>query len=246
MTPFRIWLVEHALWSLFRQNVEFPRAFEARSPRRGLGSRMQKQAKTHLDGITHEQTFICRSRGGLSANEKGGGGEIHRMIISVKPWPNYRTKLDSTFQLLLDPTLFDRLAAHVGWCSSNIFCSIKCWIEFDFDQALCPTILLDEKMLQCFDALPTKLYLEASHVGHAGQSRIAILFSGLGFSRNLQQRWLLMNSQRARKEKKKKKKKRDEREASLEGFESRNFEQMSGSIAFTILRTTPGWFSSFP
>ena len=37
-----------------------------------------------------------------------------------------------------------------------------------------------------------------------------------------------------------KRKKRDEREASLEGFESRNFEQMSGSIAFKILRTTPG------
>ena len=97
-------------------------------------------------------------------------------------------------------------------------------------------------MLQCFAALPTKLYPEASHVGHAGQSRIVILFSGLGFTRHLQQRWrtkrtswLLMNSQRARKEKK-----RDEGEASLEGFESRNFEQMSGSIAFKILRTTPG------
>ena len=33
-------------------------------------------------------------------------------------------------------------------------------------------------MLQCFATLPTKLYPEASHVGHAGQSRIAILFSG--------------------------------------------------------------------
>ena len=96
-------------------------------------------------------------------------------------------------------------------CSSNIFCSIKlkCWIEFDFNQTLCPTILLNEKMLQCFAALPTKLYPEASHVGHAGQSRISILFSGMGFSRHLQQRWrtkrtswLLMNSQRAREGKK--------------------------------------------
>ena len=64
-------------------------------------------------------------------------------------------------------------------------------------------------MLQCFAALPTKLYPETSRVGHAGLSRIAILFSGLGFSRHLQQRWrtkrtswLLMNSQSARKEKK--------------------------------------------
>ena len=32
-------------------------------------------------------------------------------------------------------------------------------------------------MLQCFATLPTNLYPEASHVGHAGQSRIAILFS---------------------------------------------------------------------
>ena len=41
-------------------------------------------------------------------------------------------------------------------------------------------------------------------------------------------------------------KQRDEGEASLEKFESRNFEQMSGSIPFKILRTTPGSFSSFP
>ena len=39
-------------------------------------------------------------------------------------------------------------------------------------------------MLQCFAAFPAKLYPEASHVGHAGQSRIAILYSGLGFSRH--------------------------------------------------------------
>ena len=71
-----------------------------------------------------------------------------------------------------------------------------------------PNNLLDEKMLQCFAALPTKLYSEVSHVGPAGQSRIAILFSSIIFSRHLQHlRWrcLLMNSQRARKEKKKKK-----------------------------------------
>ena len=44
------------------------------------------------------------------------------------------------------------------------------------DQTLRPTILLDETMLQCFAALSTKLYHEASHVRFASQSRIAILF----------------------------------------------------------------------
>ena len=92
-----------------------------------------------------------------------------------------------------------------------------CWMvfiqHFLLDQVLdrvcfwsniMPNNLLDGKMLQRFAALPTKLNPEASHVGHAGQSRIAILFSGLGFSRHLQQRWrtkrtswLLMNSQKA-------------------------------------------------
>ena len=31
--------------------------------------------------ITHEQNIICRSRGGLSANEKEG--KMHRMIIVI-------------------------------------------------------------------------------------------------------------------------------------------------------------------
>ena len=92
------------------------------------------------------------------------------------------------------------------------FCLIKCWIEFTFVQTLYPTILLNETMLQCFVALPTKCYPEVSHMGPAGQSRIAILFSSLGFSRHLPERWrtkrtswLLMSSQRARKGKKKRK-----------------------------------------
>ena len=108
------------------------------------------------------------------------------------------------------------------------FCLIKCWIEFTFVQTLYPTILLNETMLQCFVALPTKCYPEVSHMGPAGQSRIAILFSSLGFSRHLPERWrtkrtswLLMSSQRARKEKKKKRKQKQDRgEASLEGIES--------------------------
>ena len=84
-------------------------------------------------------------------------------------------------------------------------------------------------MLQRFAALPTKFYPEASHVGDAGQSRIAICFQARpsrviynkdGGGRGLRE-LLLMNSQRARNEK------RDEGEASLEGFESRNFEQKS-------------------
>ena len=33
-------------------------------------SRILFEAKTHLDGITHEQTIIYRSRRGFSANEK--------------------------------------------------------------------------------------------------------------------------------------------------------------------------------
>ena len=133
----------------------------------------------------------------------------------------------------------------------TFFCSIKCWIEFDFDQTLCPTFLLDETMLQCFAALPTNMCPEASYVGHAGQSRITILFSGLGFSRHMQQRWWTKRTswlldEQPESQKGIKKKKRDDGEASLEGFESRNFEQLSGSIAFQILRTTPGSISLFP
>ena len=57
--PFWIWLVEHALWSLYSQilatvNVEFPRAFEAWSPRRGLGSRTQI-TRQHLPKFPAEQ-----------------------------------------------------------------------------------------------------------------------------------------------------------------------------------------------
>ena len=97
--------------------------------------------------------------------------------IFSKALAKLSNKVGFNVPTLLDPTLFERMAAHVGLCSSNIFCSIKsCQIEFGFDQTFCPTILLDEKMSQCFAALPTKLYPEASHVGHAGQSRIAILF----------------------------------------------------------------------
>ena len=41
-------------------------------------------------------------------------------------------------------------------------------------------------MLECFAALPTKLYPEAGHVRPASQSRISILFSRLGLWRHLQ------------------------------------------------------------
>ena len=52
-----------------------------------------------------------------------------------------------------------------------------------FDQILRPIILLDTKMLRCFAALPTKLCPEStSDVRASSQSRIAILFSSLGFS----------------------------------------------------------------
>ena len=102
---------------------------------------------------------------------------------SSKPWSNYRTST------LLVPTLFDRLATHVERCSTNIFCSIKCWMDFAFDQTLRRTILLDATMLQCLAALPTKLCPESSHFRAPGQSRIDILFSSLGFLHNLQKIW---------------------------------------------------------
>ena len=54
-------------------------------------------------------------------------------------------------------------------------------IEFAFDQTLRPTVLLDATMLQCFAALPAKLCPESSLVRATSQSRIAILFSSLGF-----------------------------------------------------------------
>ena len=41
---------------------------------------------------------------------------------------------------------------------------MKCWMEFGFDQTLRPTIVLEETLLQCFAALPTKLCPESSHV----------------------------------------------------------------------------------
>ena len=99
----------------------------------------------------------------------------------LKPLAKLSNKVGLKAPTLLDPTLFDSLAAHVGRCSSNIFCSIKCWIEFAFDQTLQPTILFDAAMLQCFAALPTKLCPDSSHVRIASQSRIAILFSSQGF-----------------------------------------------------------------
>ena len=91
-----------------------------------------------------------------------------------------------------------------------------------------PNNSADEKMLQCVAALPTKLYPEASHVGHAGQSRIAALFLASFATKMADEEDLVVideqpESQKEKKKKKKKKKKRDEGEASLEGFESRNF-----------------------
>ena len=53
-----------------------------------------------------------------------------------------------------------------------IFCSIKCWIEFAFGQTFRPTILVDEKMRECFAALSTELYPQGGHVRSPGQSRM--------------------------------------------------------------------------
>ena len=135
-----------------------------------------------------------------------------------------------------------------------MFCSIKCWIEFDFDQTLiCPTILLDDKMLQCFAALPTKFFSWSESRGSCWPitNRYPIFRPGLlaSFATKMADEevgpsWLLMNSQRARRERWWTA--RVPGEESLEGFQSRNFEQMTGSIAFKILRTTQGSFSSFP
>ena len=51
---------------------------------------------------------------------------------------------------LLDRTVCNRLAAHVGRCEYNMLCLIKCWIEFAFVQTSRPPILLDQQLLQCF------------------------------------------------------------------------------------------------
>ena len=83
------------------------------------------------------------------------------------------TKVGFGAPTLLDPTLYNPLVTHFGRYSSNIFCSIKCWIEFAFDQTLRPTILLDvTTVLQYLAALSTKLCPESSHVRAASQSRI--------------------------------------------------------------------------
>ena len=57
------------------------------------------------------------------------------------------------------PALFDCLATHVGRCSSNIFCSMKRWMEFAL--LLQPTILLDATMSQCFAARAMRVTLRA-------------------------------------------------------------------------------------
>ena len=44
--------------------------------------------------------------------------------------------------------------------------------RFAFGQTIRPTILVDEKMLECFAALPTNLYPQAGHVRPPSQSRI--------------------------------------------------------------------------
>ena len=85
-------------------------------------------------------------------------------VYIYKALAKLSNKVGFNVPTLLEPTLSDRLAAHVGWCLSNNFCSIKCWIEVAFGQTFRPTILVDEKMLECFAALPTKLYPQAGHV----------------------------------------------------------------------------------
>ena len=112
---------------------------------------------------------------------------------ALKPWPNYRTKLDSTFQLcsiqhcstVWPPMLHD---------SSNIFCLIKCWIEFAFDQKnfvqqFCSTN-------KCCSVLPLfqqncflKRVTSAIIGNHESLSALAIVVSSLGFSRHLQYIW---------------------------------------------------------
>ena len=98
---------------------------------------------------------------------------MHKLLLSpTKALAKLSNKVGFNVPTLLDPTLLARLAAHVGWCLSNNFCSIKCWIEFAFGQTFRPTILVDEKMLECFAALPTKLYPREGHVRPPSQSRI--------------------------------------------------------------------------
>ena len=110
--------------------------------------------------------------------------------------PKALAKVNLNAPILLDAILFDRLAAHFGRRSSNIFCSLKCWTQFAFDQTLRLTILLDSTVFQCFAALPTKLCPKSSHVRAASQSLFKpwILVS---FATNMaDNRGLWMNSQK--------------------------------------------------
>ena len=45
-------------------------------------------------------------------------------------------------------------------------------MEFAFGQTFRPTILVDEKMIECFAALQTKLFPQAGHVHPPSQALI--------------------------------------------------------------------------
>ena len=109
---------------------------------------------------------------------------MNNILTNLKPWPNYRTKLDSTFQLWAIQhcsTVWRPVLDHVR----PTFCSIKCWIEFSFDKKFRPTILLEKQMFQCFASVTSS----ESQVRHASQSGIAMLLSSVAwFCRHLQQR----------------------------------------------------------
>ena len=88
-------------------------------------------------------------------------------------------------------------------------------------------------MLQCFAALQTKLYPEASHVGPAGQSRIDILFLASFGTK--------MADEESQEGKKRTKEKRVWKDSKVETL---NRCPVQKRVRF--LRTTPDSFSSSP
>ena len=79
---------------------------------------------------------------------------------------------------VLDATLFDRLTTHVGRCSPNIFCSIKCCLEFAFDRSPSNEVsgngLLSGENVEALDHVTSKVHTERSKWRSAWAERSAI------------------------------------------------------------------------
>ena len=103
---------------------------------------------------------------------------------------------------------------------------MKCWIEFDFKKKCCSVLPLFQQ--SCILKRVTWAIL-ANHesLSYFRPGLLASFATKMADEEDL----MVVDEQ----PESQKGKKRDEEEASLEGFENRHFEQMSGSIAFKIL-----------